>query len=60
MSLYKPGKDLDRKKIIDQILRDLNPDVREEARRILITLSTSELIDRTRVNRILKKKGLLK
>ncbi|ADI32099.1 hypothetical protein Shell_0993 [Staphylothermus hellenicus DSM 12710] len=60
MSLFKPGKNIDRRKIIEQILRDLDPGIRDEARRFLSTLRDEDLVDRVKVNSLLKKKGLLK
>ncbi|WP_245521820.1 hypothetical protein [Staphylothermus hellenicus] len=60
LSLFKPGKNIDRRKIIEQILRDLDPGIRDEARRFLSTLRDEDLVDRVKVNSLLKKKGLLK
>ncbi|ABN70546.1 hypothetical protein Smar_1456 [Staphylothermus marinus F1] len=60
MSLFKPGKTIDRRKIIEQILKDLDPGIRDEARRFLNTLRDEDLVDRVKVSSLLKKKGLLK
>lgn len=45
MSIIKPGKSR-RKNMIEQVLRDLDPGIREEARRILKEADLREPLDR--------------
>ncbi len=57
MSLYKPNKHLDKRKIIENILKDLDPGIRDSARRFLEELDQNVLRDKQRVLRLLKNKG---
>ncbi|ADV64624.1 hypothetical protein [Desulfurococcus mucosus] len=41
MAVFKPGKN--RREIIEELLRDLDPSLREEARRLLESMSPDEL-----------------
>ncbi|ACL10447.1 hypothetical protein [Desulfurococcus amylolyticus] len=54
MSIYRPGKD--KKQVIDNILKDLDPSLREIARVILENMSLEELaeVDREELYKRLK------
>lgn len=43
MSIYRPGKD--KKQVIDDMLKDLDPSLREMARVILENMSLEELVE---------------
>lgn len=61
MSILKPDDLLKKKKdVIDKLLRDLSPDVRDLAKNILNEMSYEELLDRKKVFEILKKRGVIK
>ncbi|WFO75257.1 hypothetical protein J4526_09375 [Desulfurococcaceae archaeon MEX13E-LK6-19] len=61
MSILKPDDLMKKKKeLINEVLKDLSPDVREAARRILEELPYERLLDRRDVLVFLKKKGLVK
>ncbi len=60
MALFKPKKPFDRRGMIEDILRDLDPSLREEARRLLENLPQEQLLNKEYVRRFLRKKGLLK
>ncbi|MEM0380799.1 MAG: hypothetical protein QXX35_02440 [Desulfurococcaceae archaeon] len=59
MSVFKPRKYIDRKELIENALKDLDPSIREKARKILEQLDESVLTDRDRIKSILKKHGLI-
>lgn len=58
MSIIKPGKSR-KKEMIEQILRDLDPSIREEARRVLEEVDPREPLDREKIIEILRKKRIL-
>jgi len=60
LSLYKPDKHLDKRRIIENILKDLDPGIRDSARRFLEELDHNVLKDKQRVLRLLKNKGLIR
>ncbi len=61
MSILKPDDLMKKKKeLINEVLKDLSPDVREAARRILEELPYERLLNRRDVLVLLKKKGLVK
>ena len=61
MSILKPDDLMKKKKeLINEVLKDLSPDVREAARRILEELPYERLLNRRDVLVFLKKKGLVK
>ena len=49
-----------KKRIIDEILKDLSPDVREAAKSYLETLSIDELMSSREVMRKLREKGFIR
>ncbi|AFL66105.1 MAG: hypothetical protein QXP97_07185 [Desulfurococcus sp.] len=57
MSIYRPGKD--KKQVIDDMLKDLDPSLREIARVILENMSLEELVevDREELYKRLKKQA---
>jgi len=56
MSIYKPRKGFDKKNLIDEALKDLDPSLREEARRLLEELDENKLMDREYVKKMLRRK----
>ncbi len=60
MSLYKPNKHMDKRRIIENILKDLDPGIRDSARRFLEELDQNILTDKQRVLKLLKNKGLIR
>ena len=61
MSVLKPDDLMKKKKdVIDRLLRDLSPDVRDLSRDILNEMSYEELLDRKKVFEILRKRGVIK
>ncbi len=58
MSIIKPGRNR-RKKMIEQILRDLDPSIREEARRVIEEVNPREPLNREKIIEILRKKRIL-
>ncbi len=60
MAVIKPDDVLRRKKeLVEKILRDLSPGVRDEARRILLEQDMSVLTDKRKVLELLKRRGLI-
>lgn len=59
MCIFKPRKTVDRKELIENALKDLDPSIREQARRILEELDDKTLASRERIRDILKKRGLI-
>lgn len=62
MSVLKPDDLFKKKKqeVIEEILKDLSPDVREAARRILEELPYEKLLDRRSITSYLRKRGFFK
>jgi hypothetical protein len=58
LSVIRP-RDYRRRRLIEDALRDLSPDVRDEARRLLESLDYSVLSDREAVRRLLRRRGFL-
>ncbi len=58
MSLYKDKRS--KKEIIEDVLKDLEPSVREEARRVLEEIKGLELMDREELKMMLRKRRLIK
>jgi len=57
----KPSDLMRRKKeLIEQIIKDLSPGVRDTARRYLETLSIDDLRDMEKAKNFLRKKGLIR
>ncbi len=60
MSIIRPSDLMKRKKeLIDQIIKDLSPGLRDQARRFLEKQGLEILSDRKKVLELLKKKGLI-
>ncbi len=60
MAVIKPDDLLRRKKeLVEKILRDLSPGVRDEARRILLEQDMTVLMDKHKVLELLKRRGLI-
>lgn len=59
MGVSKPGKRLSKRELIESALRDLDPSIREQARRILEELDESSLSNRERVRDHLRKYKLI-
>lgn len=59
MSVVRGGRGLKKKELIEHVLRDLSPGLREEARRFLEEQDVSVLMDRVRLKKLLKERGLL-
>lgn len=60
MSIIKPSDLMRRKKeLIEQIIKDLSPGVRDTARRYLETLSIDDLRNKDKARSFLRKKGLI-
>ncbi len=60
MAVIKPDNLLRRKKeLVEKILRDLSPGVRDEARRILLEQDMTVLMDKHKVLELLKRRGLI-
>lgn len=59
MSIFKPRREVARRELIENALKDLDPSIREQARRILETLDDKTLSDRNKVREILKKHKLI-
>ncbi len=61
MAIMKPSDLMRRKKeLIEQIIKDLSPGVRDTARRYLETLSIDDLRDMEKAKNFLRKKGLIR
>ena len=58
LSLYRGKRS--KKEIIEDVLRDLEPNVREEARRFLEEIKGLELMDREELKTMLRKRRLIK
>ena len=58
MSLYRDKRS--KKEIIEDVLKDLEPSVREEARRVLKEIKGLELMDREELKMMLRKRRLIK
>ncbi len=58
MSLYRDKRS--KKEIIEDVLKDLEPSVREEARRVLEEIKGLELMDREELKTMLRKRRLIK
>jgi len=59
VSVFKPTKRFDKKELIEQALKDLNPALREQARAFLEELNELSLADKKKVQEYLRKRGLL-
>lgn len=60
MAIIKPSDLMRRKKeLIEQIIKDLSPGVRDIARRYLETLSIDDLRNKDKARSFLRKKGLI-
>ncbi len=59
LSLYKPDKYMNKRRTIENILKDLDPGIRDSARRFLEELDQNILMDKQRVLKLLKKRGLI-
>ncbi|RLG81453.1 MAG: hypothetical protein DRO13_01170 [Thermoprotei archaeon] len=59
MSVYRPSRYPKKRELIEEALKDLNPSIREQARRVLEELDESTLSNRDRVRDFLKKRGIL-
>jgi len=59
MSVYRPSRYPKKRELIEEALKDLNPSIREQARRVLEELDESTLSNRDRVRDYLKKRGIL-
>ncbi|GEM_PF-3522845 len=58
MSLYRGKRS--KREIIDDILRDLDPSVRDEARRFLEEIKGLEYMDREELKTMLRKRRFIK
>ncbi len=58
MSLYRDKRS--KKEIIEDVLKDLEPNLREEARRILEEIRGLELMDREELKTMLRKRKIIK
>jgi len=59
VSVFKPFKRFDKKELIEQALKDLDPSLREHARVFLEELDSETLADPDKVKDYLRKRGLL-
>ncbi len=59
MSVIRGGRGLKKKELIERVLRDLSPGLREEARRLLEEQDLSVLMDRRRLKKLIEEHGLL-
>ncbi len=55
VSIFKPSKHFRKKELIEEALKDLDPSIREQARRILEELDESTLQDKKRIKEYLKR-----
>ncbi len=61
MSVIRPSDLMKRKReVIDELVRDLSPGVRDSARKYLETLPMEELRDRDRIKDLLRRKGFIR
>jgi len=58
LSLYRDKRS--KKEIIEDVLKDLEPNLREEARRILEEIKGLELMDREELKTMLRKRRIIK
>ena len=58
MSLYRDKRS--KKEIIEDVLKDLEPSLREEARRVLEEIKGLELMDREELKTMLRKRKIIK
>ncbi len=58
MSLYRDKRS--KKEIIEDVLKDLEPSVREEARRVLEEIKGLEIMDREELKTMLRKRRIIK
>ncbi|RLG82891.1 MAG: hypothetical protein DRO40_06440 [Thermoprotei archaeon] len=60
MAIIKPSDLMRRKReLIERIVKDLSPGIKDTARRYLETLSIDDLRDKERAKNFLRKKGLI-
>ena len=61
MSVIRPSDLMKRKReVIDELVRDLSPGVRDSARKYLETLPMEELRDKDRIKDLLRRKGFIR
>jgi len=58
LSLYRDKRS--KKEIIEDVLKDLEPSLREEARRVLEKIKGLELMDREELKTMLRKRRIIK
>lgn len=58
LSLYRDKRS--KKEIIEDVLKDLEPSVREEARRVLEEIKGLEIMDREELKTMLRKRRIIK